>query len=692
MTQGRRRFLLPSAYSDLGSWPIPDIEIIRADKNFGPRRLAVEMYARGESSESIFKETGKSAKEVRRLVKKCIRLTGDGEIAGFYSLLEGWRAQNHVRRAPVVHALGSGSGGCTGALRQLFDRFPDIEEYIKSLFLKGRDGHSIHEARISYIDLHAEFKAKLIEAGLSDYDWPFNTFNIGYEALRRYCIGLLAANDSRWIAARSGEEAARRGKVGNGKMPIMPLLRGFGAVQLDFHRVDAASVILVENAFGVEHAIPVPRWYIGMLVEEKWGLVIGAYVTLELNPSADSVLETIETALRPLHFKKGDPRCAFMVDGKFLPNQFFPELAYQSFSVLKMDNAWSNAASEVVSNIVDTVGCAVNFGPVKAWWRRDLIERIFGKLTRKGLQRLPSTFGSGPGDPKRPHSPNYEAVRFRILLSELEAIIYGCIREHNEKRTDALHKASPNAALQAAMSHPASGFLHLPLPQATQEDLGLMAHVEEVTVRGSIKRGERPYVNIGRWRYTSPALAQSYDLINRSLIAYCDRRNVQIVKVTIKETGEQLGYLSPPQRWAGVEISFRERALINRIGYAAQLSENGLSTVRQWIHERTDEMVRKSSARKKNPRSSKEALAVARIVNRIGEEDADLSNRAETVRSDKNDVESSKTLPGVQHLPDTESERQISTPSSREALQPAPSFDPFGLNSIPEMFPIEKGE
>lgn len=37
--------------------------------------------------------------------------------------------------------------------------------------------------------------------------------------------------------------------------------------------------------------------------------------------------------------------------------------------------------------MIDTVGCAVNFGPVRAWWRRSLIERIFGELTRKGLQR-----------------------------------------------------------------------------------------------------------------------------------------------------------------------------------------------------------------------------------------------------------------------------------------------------------------
>jgi len=245
MTQGRRRTLIPLAYADLTKWPVPDMETIRADEKFGARRLAVEMYARGDSSASILEATGKDDAEVRRLIKRCVSLAGDGEISGFHALLTGWRGKPYGRIAPVVHALGGGSGGCAGALQQLFERFPEVEEYVKYLFLKGRDGHALHEARISYVELHAEFKEKLREAGLGEHDWPFNTSNLGYEALRRYCNDLLASESSRWIAARSGEEAARRGKVGNGTKSILPTLRGFGAVQLDFHKVDAASVILV---------------------------------------------------------------------------------------------------------------------------------------------------------------------------------------------------------------------------------------------------------------------------------------------------------------------------------------------------------------------------------------------------------------------------------------------------------------
>lgn len=694
MTRGRRRTLIPHAYSDLTQWPEPDSEIARSDPKFSSRRLAVEMYANGDSQETILESTGKDRGEVRRLVKRCLTLADDGQIAGFYALLNGWRTEGYVRTSKVVHTIGSGSGGCSGALRQLFDRFPEVEEHIQSLFFKDDGPHAVQEARISYQDLHAEFKSKLEELGLSENDWPFNTAGEGYQALRRYCIGLLHDDSNRWIAARSGEEAARRGAVGSGRKPILPRLRGFGAVQLDFHLVDAASVILVENYEGVDIPIPVPRWHIGLMVEERWGLVIGVFIALEFTPSGDSVLETIETALRPLTFDESNPRCAFVVDGKVLPNQLFPELAFQGFSVLKMDNAKSNAAAEVVSNIIDTVGCAVNFGPVRAWWRRDLIERIFGKLTRKGLQRLPSTLGSSPTDTRRSKSPNAEAVRFEIKHTELVAIIYGCIRKHNEARTKKLHQASPVDALEAAMRHPASGFLSLPLPRVAQENLKLMSHIEEVTVRGSRKDNVRPHINIGGWRYTNATLAQSYDLIGQKLIAYCDRRASQIVSVTVKETGEQLGCVEPPRQWTDIPISFRDRAIINSTGEGLRHSENGLSTVREWVNQKAEKLAEKYQRRSKRPRTAKEALAVARISTKLAEAEASRSKPADPVSSRSTD-----THP-ISLESSTPNELSVAAPEPKQnhVVKPqvrhenVPGFDPFGLHSIPDMYPVEKGD
>jgi hypothetical protein len=646
------------------------------------------MYAAGETAARVFERTNLSEKNVRRLVKRCTAVCADGAIAGFYALLSSFRLQSYTRSKAVHHVIGGGSGGCSGALQQLFNRFPEVEAWVESLVCKdGKPGFAVHEARIPYGELHTEFLRKLGELGLTRDDWPFNTENLGYKSLCIYCGRLINEDSYGGKKARFGPDAARRSTVGNGFRSLLPPLRPFGAAQLDFTRVDAASIISIENPYGVCIDVPLPRWHFGLIVEERFGLAIGVCIALELNPSSDSVLELIETAIRPIEAKEGDPKLAFVVDGKILPNQLFPELAYQGFNILKMDNAKSNAAAEVVANIIDTVGCAVNFGPIKAWWRRGLVERIFGALTRKGLQRLPSTYGSGPSDTRRSDSPNYEAVKFKIKLSELVAVIYGCIREYNEARGDTLMKASPIAALQASMHHPASGFMFLPLPRESQQDLRLMSHIEHVTIRGNIKKNIRPYVSIGRWRYTSTTLARLYSLIGEKAIAYCDRRQSDRVRLTVISTGEDLGWVYPPRRWADVAISFRDRALINSKGYAAQLSEKPLSPVRQWVNLKAEELSKKTPNKSKRPTSSKDALALAKIAPKIEE--------FERQKTHSDPIESADKLELNLENARVSAKDNFATNlgcDGQEVNAGVTRHDPFGLFTLPEFLPIPKGE
>jgi putative transposase len=231
-----------------------------------------------------------------------------------------------------------------------------VESHVRNRFL-GTEGRGPHVVRISYTELHGEFLDLLREREFTDEDWPFNTKNVGYKALREYCIGLRSEPGTRWFAARSGKEAVRRHGVGSGQHSVFPTLRGYGACQLDFHKVDAVSVLILETDDGARLPVPLSRWHIGFLIEERWNLVLGAFVALEATPSGDSVLEVVEAALRPY---KDSVYCQLTADGKVFPLQLMPELAFQGFSVLKMDNAWSNAATEVVDNILKTVGCAIN--------------------------------------------------------------------------------------------------------------------------------------------------------------------------------------------------------------------------------------------------------------------------------------------------------------------------------------------
>lgn len=611
MSRGPQRHLIPYPFSDLSAWPAPDLNVISQDEKsrYLDRKLAVEMYADNESSSNIKNATGKSANEIVRLVRKCLSPNGQGGIAGFTALLTGSRTGSYIRQKKIVRRPGDTSAGCAGALGQLFSKLPDVEAAVQEYLFKTASREIIHEARISYRSIHREFIKLLRNANIADDEWPFNTQNRGYNALIKYCHRLRDDNLGRWVSARVGKDAARRGVVGNGYKPLIPVLRPYSHVQLDFHKIDASSIILLENDYGGQLEIPLSRWHIGLLADERSSAVLGACVALESNPSGDSVLETIESALIDYSEEHHSLAFAFLSKEKILPNQYFSELRYQCFSSLKMDNAWSNSATEVVNNVIDTVGCAVNFGPVRAWWRRSLIERIFGELTRKGLQRLPSTYGNGASDTRR-CDPTGTAVAFKIMLSELIEIVFGCIQQYNNSISEGLQFTTPLNVLQSSLAKPLSGFFPQPLATQTQNTLTLLSHIEEGFVRGNLSKHIRPHIRSDRCRYTNDVLANSYHLIGKKLVLYINRRDVRQVRATIKDTGEDIGFLLPERRWSGSAISVRERKIINRSGLAMQIQDEREDVVAAWGRQKKEQMILQRKEKRKRLHQSKDALSI----------------------------------------------------------------------------------
>jgi len=651
-----QKHLVPAILRDTTDWPDLDPSCLGDFREqYEARREAILMYLDDQSFDAIRQRTGKSDDEVRRLLKRCIAPAPDGRIFGFRALAKHIRVQPYTRRAPVLHLRGSGSAGCAGALGQLFDRFPDIREHIDDLMLKRPITGEVHEARIRYVDVHATFIRQLRKTGLTDDDWPLNTSDRGRRSLTEYCKNLSAAHLERWVSSRSGAEAARKRGLGRGFARLIEARRPFTFMQLDFHRVDGASIIVIVDEHGVEHDLVVARWYLGFLVEEFHGPVVGIHMALESTPSANSVLETVESALRPHELTAGDARLRYTPDGKVLINSFFPELAWHGFAALKVDNAWSNYATDVVNNLIEVIGCAINFGPVRAWWIRSLIEHIFGILTARGLKRLPSTYGAGPQDTTRT-DPAGQALKFRILLSELFAIIFGCVRDYNIRCTERLMGGSPVQALEAALSHPEADYLPQPLPVDQRKHGHTFWHIEETTIRGNIKENVRPYVRTDRCRYHNDSLSEKYYLIGKKLLLYIDRRDVRNAFGTVVETGEMLGVMKPEARWKHRAYTLQERKLINRSALASGADVLDCEPIEMWRKEKGQELLAKRKTQRGRKRSSKLALAIA-----------------------KRTWSSGTTPPPA-------------VPAEDPALTPTMKSDLFGLDNIPVMRPDDYGD
>lgn len=461
--------------------------------------------------------------------------------------------------------------------------------------------------------IHAIFKDALRKLGFTDQQWPFNTAIKGYNALRQYCIDLMYEALDRWVGVRHGTEAQRRGRVGRGPIPFLPLLRFGGGMILDYLKIDCQTVFLFVNAYGDEIPLVLPRWHVGLMVEERSRLIVGVCIALETTPSGDNCLETVESALRPMVVEPGDPLLALVVDGKFLPNQLLSELAWQGFAWLKVDNGWANAATEVVNNIMDVTGCAVNFGPVRSWVRRWLIERINGEITRRGAQRLPSTYGTGPADTRR-DKPAEQAVKLQIRMDEVVSIICAEIRRYNEFQTEGLQFSSPLSAMRNAIRNRGSGWLPQPLPRREQADLRLLYHVEVHRILGDITQHDRPYVNILNERYTCERLAADYSLVGKRLVCYVDRRDPSRVTATVQETGEDIGALRGSGRWRGFKICYRDRYYLMRGGRRQRFSQEGVDTVTRWTARKKEEISGRSKRKSTKYSISRDGHRVARVM------------------------------------------------------------------------------
>jgi hypothetical protein len=58
-------------------------------------------------------------------------------------------------------------------------------------------------------------------------------------------------------------------------------------------------------------------------------------------------------------------------------------------------------AIDVITNVIAVTGCTMAFDPVQVRSSNRETENLFGRLTRAALQLRPSTYGSGPGGPRR---------------------------------------------------------------------------------------------------------------------------------------------------------------------------------------------------------------------------------------------------------------------------------------------------
>lgn len=543
---------------DISTWPAVDVTLLgpKTAERYTRRRTGVRTYLEGGSDAAI-RSHHIAPRQVRKLLQRCLALHPDGRIWGERALIPHKRVKTYERRA-VVHAQPreDARGGCSGALSQLFERFPELKEYVRALFLKHYMPDIVHESRIPVKAIHKRFLNKCRALGLKN-SYPFTTKWLGTRGLGKHLAMLL--REQRAIAARIGEEAAR-GLADDVEIEAMEVSRPYQRVQFDGHRIDAFFTILVRHAYAGDIPVTLPRIWLLVIKDVFSRAILGYCLAVSVEYSARDVLRCIRRAIVPWQRRTFTiPGLRYPVHGGF-PSEVIPELQWAAWDEFFFDNAKANLADAPREVLTKAIGCAINAGPIKSPERRALIERFFKTLEENGFHRLRSTTGSGPDDGRR-QNPEAEALKHGITFEHLEELVEALIADYNGTPHAGIGNRTPLEMLQFYV---ARGNRVRPVPVNHRSDVALYCDRVTRVVRGDLKKGKRPSIELEGVIYRNDVLSRSPNLIGKKLTLHVNGEDLRCVKAFLPD-GAELGILTAYGAWGRTPHTLEMRRAINSL-------------------------------------------------------------------------------------------------------------------------------
>lgn len=581
---------------DLGRWPeVSTLTMTRKDRVATERRIrAMRLYVMGASHLRILGETGFDRRRVVELFNRCVATHPDGNLWGFRACRFRARVRIYTRTLPERDPSRLSTSGHAGMLRAVFSRFPHIAEALRDEIGVSRKRGFV-ESSLRFDKLHAKFVAECKKAGIAGNAYPFTVISQGARSLNRWIKEELASLGSRKLAhVIFGEDAAR--KLGNQSSAVRIGSRRqcFQRVEFDGHRLDVLMVIIIPDPAGGEPVcLAIERIWLLVVIDAASRAILGYHVSFDRNYSAEDVLICLENALLPWRPRKlVVPGLSYPAEGGF-PSQI-PELAFARWGELAIDNAKSNTSAWVWERVQKSVGCVLNPGPVRTPDRRQFVERFFAALEQGGFQRLPTTTGSSSRDVRR-RDPEDKAIRYQVTVDEMQDLLDVLISQYNGTPTSALHGRSPLEYLRFALSR--DSFFVRQIPEEEREGFSLTILQAHATVRGSLKRGERPYIRYMGVRYYSEKLNNSPRMIGQKVVIECRTRDLRRLKI-FTSNGDEFGTVEVSQAWAAQPHDLRTRkAILRCINHGKIERRNQTDVVGAYIDHKTQESGKKRKSR-----------------------------------------------------------------------------------------------
>lgn len=540
---------------DYTKWPT--VHMDHRDDTFNKRKRAVEMYLDNNCKmKEITEQTGISRNEITKLVHKCLKKDADNRVWGFRALISYRRLGLTYDRTSSVD--GMDQKNFTGAFQQLLEKYKELDDLVMDHILKKRKRAAADKV-VSIKDLRDKLLRLCRSLGIKLNEYPFNTEDKALRSLQRYVTRLVKSNINE-ASHRLGEDAARKIKRLTGEMSYKDLEEvPFKAAQFDGHKIDALLTVQFKNAYGDDVTKEMKRIWLLLIIDEATRVVLGYHLCLNSEYSQLDVLHCMRKAVVPWKAMN------FTIPGFKYPDiacfhSMIPEAEWAVWNELKYDHGKPNLAKSVQDKLTTIINCSVNPGPIAFPEVRAIIERFFGVLTQRKIQRLAITTGSNSKDPKR-QEPEKAARKFKVTADELEQLIEMLIAEYNTEVHSVLG-ITPMEAMTQRIQH--RGMYPRLLEEEKRNDLDFFTLSFTREVKGSKEKGKRPYINYEGVEYTSTLMGRNYSLSGKTIKLAINIDDISVIKAYLPD-GSELDYLRAKGAWGKKPHSLRTRKIVNKL-------------------------------------------------------------------------------------------------------------------------------
>lgn len=554
---------------DTSTWPTVNINVIENHEhreNCRRRVRAVTAYIEtSRAASKIAAEAGFTVQELLRIVKRCLMLEeGDAaRVVGFVACLQHSHVRGYTRDAEPRPADMRGHG-MSGSFEQLLNRFPatddkskdGIRNFIRGQLL-GRDtGTGVPERKKAISDAHNAFKSKLKALGVKANEYPFNTKHIARESFRRFACRLLDSELEAYTAARNLKFDKR---VADPLKSIPPLWSQypFDCLMLDGHKLDTTLTVGIPTAGGIIKSVPLSRLSIVGTQDKASRAFLSYSPVIAAEYSAEHVARALGNVCIPWAPRKLTIENLRYPPGAGLPSGVIPECAWVTWNRLEVDNALANLAKLVLESLDRHIGCIVNDGVARFPEGRAILERTFRTLESRVGHRLPSTHGSGPGDPRKTN-PEAQAVKYDITIDDLLQVLDVEVARFNATPHSGINGMTPLEYLRAAF---AQGHIVRHVPVDEQNGFTLNEIEIKRTVRGSVKNGVKPYIDYERVVYRNATLSNTASLIGVELTLRIKLDDLRFIEAFLPD-GRNVGVLKASGDWGVWPHSMMIRKLL----------------------------------------------------------------------------------------------------------------------------------